>query len=69
MTCPTCTEPEWAPGRYCAPRRCLCGHDTCPAFASWQPLTSLNVTPIKARRRTGKSAWDERSEAGWIDKL
>lgn len=34
-TCPDCK----AIGRrgYCAPLRCYCGHDTCPAFASYRP--------------------------------
>lgn len=37
--CPSCTaDPTAAPGRYCAPRRCLCGHEACPAFPSFRPL-------------------------------
>lgn len=39
LTCASCTaDPKSAPGRYCAPRRCYCGHETCHAFASWRPL-------------------------------
>ena len=35
--CPACAvDPTAAPGRYCAPLRCLCGHDDCPA-AGWVP--------------------------------
>jgi hypothetical protein len=68
MTCAECATT----GRrgYCAPLRCYCGHDTCHAFASYVALAPLNVTPIdKRKNRRGPSAWDERSEAGWIDKL
>ena len=33
QACPTCdADPSTAPGRYCAPRRCLCAHDSCPAY-------------------------------------
>ena len=26
-----------APGRVCAPRRCYCAHEACPAYSSWAP--------------------------------
>ena len=66
MTCPTCATV----GRrgYCAPLRCYCGHAECYAFASYVPLVALNVTPIDRKKRS-TSAWDERGEGGWIDKL
>ena len=39
QTCPSCTDdPAAAPGRYCARRRCLCGHTDCPAAPSYRPL-------------------------------
>lgn len=32
--CSTCaSDPTAAPGRWCAPRRCYCGHEACPAYA------------------------------------
>ena len=64
MTCATCTTV----GRrgYCAPLRCYCGHDTCHAFASWEPLTRplANVQTLPTR-----STWADREESTWIDKL
>lgn len=36
--CPTCAaDPHTAPGRYCAPARCLCGHEACPATGYVNP--------------------------------
>lgn len=52
--CPTCTET----GRrgYCAPMRCYCGHDTCHAYASWQPrenpLENIRPFPYRTPERT-----------------
>ena len=46
--CPTCAvEPGWAPRRWCAPARCYCGHEACPAYVSgWVPLVRhLPVQP------------------------
>ena len=38
QTCPECaTDPSTAAGRYCAPRRCYCAHDSRPAASSWVP--------------------------------
>lgn len=37
--CATCqADPSIARGRYCAPARCYCGHEQCPAFATWVPI-------------------------------
>ena len=47
--CPTCADdPKAAPGRYCAPDRCYCGHAECPAVASYVPRRAPldNVHPI-----------------------
>ena len=63
--CATCTEVERK--GCCAPLRCYCGHDTCHAFASWTPLQPLNVTDISKPKKG--SAWAEREESTWIDKL
>ena len=63
-TCPTCAD-VGKPG-YCAPFRCYCGHDACHAFASWEPRVALNVTSIPAR---ASSAWADREESTWIDKM
>ena len=39
QVCTACRiDPSTAPGRVCAPRRCYCAHEACPAFASWVPL-------------------------------
>jgi len=53
---------------YCAPLRCYCGHESCWAFASWEPLPprgALAPTPVTTRR----NAWATREESTWIDKL
>jgi hypothetical protein len=64
MTCQTCTDT----GRRgsCAPLRCYCGHESCHAFASWQPRTVPNVTSLPTR---ASSAWAEREESTWIDSM
>ena len=62
-----CTECATANRRgYCAPLRCYCGHESCHAFASWRPLTAplLNVQTLPT-----SSAWADREESTWIDKL
>lgn len=50
------------------PLRCYCGHESCWAFASWEPLPprgALAPTPVTTRR----NAWATREESTWIDKL
>ena len=49
------------------PLRCYCRHESCHAFASWTPLQPLNVTDISKPKKG--SAWAEREESTWIDKL
>lgn len=67
-TCATCTT-EGRRG-YCAPLRCYCGHDTCHAFASWEPLPVSNVTPIAKATAAHADSWANREEgSSWIDKL
>lgn len=49
--CVACVaDPKAAPGRWCAPRACLCGHPECWAFDSYQPRKRPemppNVTPL-----------------------
>lgn len=66
-TCATCTSD----GRhgYCAPLRCYCGHKTCHAHASWEPLPEpADITPPKERNKK-RNAWAERTESTWIDGL
>lgn len=52
--CSACrADPRAAPGRYCAPLRCLCGHPECPAYASWvwwQEQVALNERPEVQQR-------------------
>ena len=62
--CATCAET----GRrgYCAPAGCYCGHETCHAYASWQPLKTPDIT---IREVAKASAWDEREDSTWIDRL
>lgn len=65
--CQTCSDT----GRrgYCAPAGCCCGHEACYAFASYVPRKAINVTAIKPRDDRMKSAWDDRGEGSWIDRL
>lgn len=66
-TCLTCRV-ETGTKRYCAPGRCYCGHEACPAFDTYiDPSTLIprDVKPAKA----GRSSWDNRGEATWIDKM
>ena len=53
----------------CCPGRCYCGHDTCHAFASWTPRPVLNVTDISKPKGKKGSAWADREESTWIDKM
>lgn len=60
------TDPAWAAA--VTPLRCYCGHESCWAFASWEPLPprgALAPTPVTTRR----NAWATREESTWIDKL
>ena len=48
--CPTCADDErYAPGTYCAPARCLCGHPECHAYPSWTPIRHLAAVPNPTR--------------------
>ena len=51
--CPTCdADPCSAPGRYCAPGRCYCGHEACHAYASRTPIRHLHAVPTTPVRFT-----------------
>jgi len=67
-----CTEcaadPKAAPGRRCAPRRCRCGHASCPAASSWVPREGQARVIHLLEPRTS-SAWANREESTWIDKM
>ena len=66
--CPTCADDErYAPGTYCAPARCLCGHPECHAYPSWTPMRHLAAVPdVPVTRST---AWAEREDDTWIDRM
>jgi len=65
--CQTCAAEQPTSTRYCAPLRCYCGHPTCPAFASYEAPTRLNVTSLPTRATS--TAWDDREESTWIDSM
>jgi len=69
QACPACdADPPTAPGRYCAPLACRCGHPECPAAASWVPREGqARVIHLLEPRAT--SAWANREESTWIDKM
>lgn len=62
--CPTCGG-----SRYCAPLRCYCGHEDCPAFASFMDITAVDLSVASTAPRHSTTAWDNRGEGSWIDKL
>lgn len=67
--CPTCRAATGTT-RYCAPSRCYCGHEDCPAFASWvDPFALPQPTDTPAPAPATASSWDTREESTWIDKL
>ena len=65
-TCPTCRETTGT-ARYCAPARCYCAHDDCPA--EWHPLPNLREIEPAPTKPTRASSWDTREESTWIDSL
>ena len=69
QSCPTCAaNPTAAPSRYCSPLACRCGHPACPAVASWVPREGqARVIHLPEPRAT--SAWANREESTWIDKM
>ena len=69
QSCPTCAaNPKAAPSRYCSPLACRCGHPACPAVASWVPREGqARVIHLPEPRAT--SAWANREESTWIDKM
>lgn len=58
-TCPTCvTDPRLPSKRYCAPARCYCDHEACPAHPSRavEPTESKRgVPPLTALEASGPS--------------
>lgn len=76
QTCPTCAaDPHAAPGRYCPRFACVCGHQDCPAFMSYVPRRTPEPLPDNVIHLTTytdpiePSAWSQRDEPTWIDKL
>ena len=69
QACPECAaNPKAAPSRYCASLACRCGHPACPAAASWVPREGqARVIHLPEPRAT--SAWANREESTWIDKM
>jgi hypothetical protein len=66
-TCASCAEIGRAGS--CARLRCYCGHSTCWAFASWSPLSTDAPEITTTTKRAGRSAWDNRKESTWLDRL
>lgn len=64
-TCPACVQ-RGTRGS-CAPLRCYCGHEPCPAFASYIEPRAADIAASAPKRR--KSSWDNREESTWIDQL
>ena len=68
--CQTCRTEQPGSTRYCAPKRCYCAHEDCPAFASYEELRPVTVTQIKPADDRMADAWADREEGtSWIDTL
>lgn len=63
--CPECV----APGGYCAPLRCYCGHADCPASASYIPLGQIRSSGPSTNNAQHAKSWADRKEATWLDRL
>lgn len=64
--CATCIE-QTGTQRYCAPARCYCGHDACPA--EWHPLPDLREVDPAPAKPARASSWGTREDSTWIDKM
>ena len=65
--CQSCRDAHPGSTRYCAPKRCYCGHADCPAYASYEEPPRINVASLPTRATS--TAWDDREEPTWIDRL
>jgi hypothetical protein len=54
---------------YCAPARCYCGHPDCHAVESWVDLKAIRFADAPLPTKRGRSRWDDREGATWIDSL
>ena len=63
--CPECV----APGGYCAPLRCYCGHADCPASASYIPPGQIRSSGPSTNNAQHAKSWADRKEATWLDRL
>lgn len=66
-SCCTCRE-QTGTARYCAPGRCYCGHESCPAFASYVDIRLVPIHVAKSPAATS-TAWKDREGETWIDQL
>jgi hypothetical protein len=55
---------------YCAPLRCYCGDETCPAFESYIPRDQLpdHQPDAAPKRRKQAESWANREGETWIDR-
>jgi hypothetical protein len=61
-SCPACTG-----SRYCAPLRCYCAHNECPAL--YTPLPAIRDDVATTIPSPSSASWDNREGATWIDQL
>ena len=67
-TCQTCRDVKPDSTRYCAPNRCYCGHESCPAYPSWVEAERLApVTNINTAKSRAAELWADREEPTWLD--
>lgn len=60
--------PKCAP-RYCAPARCYCAHEECPAFESWVDIRAIPFRDAEPKKNPARSSWDNREGETWIDSM
>ena len=65
--CDKCREISGSP-IYCAPKRCYCGHDECPAYDSYIPLENV-PRPVMREQSQQKESWAGRAKNTWLDKM
>lgn len=64
MSCPLCAP------RYCAPKRCYCGHQECTAFASYISREDITTNYQQSQESNAhRASWKNREPDTWLDKM
>lgn len=64
MSCAQCAP------KYCAPKRCYCGHRECTAFASYISREDMTIDDQqKQEPNAHRESWKNREPDTWLDKM